>query len=100
MAPPKRAAGSGLCNIGVATDDPSLPVAGTGKLSVIRKSKRSKWRAGVLIGVHALIALHLTHFLIAGRSLSPVEPSESMYTLELGYVNAGFIFLPSLWPGR
>jgi polyferredoxin len=92
MAPPKRAAGSGLCNIGVATDDPSLPVAGTGKLSVIRKSKRSKWRAGVLIGVHALIALHLTHFLIAGRSLSPVEPSESMYTLELGYVNAGFIF--------
>ena len=92
MAQPKRRAGSGLCNIGVATDDPALPVAGTGKLSFIRKSKRSKWRAGVLIGVHALIALHLTHYLIAGRSLSPVEPSESMYTLELGYVNAGFVF--------
>jgi len=61
-------------------------------LSVIRKSKRSKWRAGVLIGVHALIAIHLTHYLIAGRSLSPVEPSESMYTLELGYVNCGFVF--------
>jgi len=45
-----------------------------------------------LIGVHALVALHLTHYLIAGRSLSPVEPSESMYTLELGYVNCGFIF--------
>ena len=92
MAPPKRGAGSGLCNIGVPTDDPTLPVAGTGRLSVIRKSKRSKWRAGVLIGVHALIAIHLTHYLIAGRSISPVEPSESMYTLELGYVNAGFIF--------
>jgi len=71
---------------------PPKNAPGTGKLSVIRKSKRSKWRAGVLIGVHALIALHLTHFLIAGRSLSPVEPSESMYTLELGYVNAGFVF--------
>ena len=92
MAPPKRGAGSGLCNIGVATDDPALPVAGTGKLSVIRRSRRSKWRAGVLIGVHALIALHLTHYLLAGRTLSPVEPSESMYTLELGYVNCGFVF--------
>ncbi len=71
---------------------PPKNAPGTGKLSVIRKSKRSKWRAGVLIGVHTLIALHLTHFLIAGRSLSPVEPSESMYTLELGYVNAGFVF--------
>jgi polyferredoxin len=92
MARTKRAAGSGLCNIGVATDDPALPVAGTGKLSFVRKSKRSKWRAGVLVGVHTLIALHITHYLIAGRSLSPVEPSESMYTLELGYVNCGFIF--------
>jgi tetratricopeptide (TPR) repeat protein/ferredoxin len=47
---------------------------------------------GGLIGVHALVALHITHYLIAGRSLSPVEPSETMYTLELGYVNCGFIF--------
>jgi polyferredoxin/tetratricopeptide (TPR) repeat protein len=45
-----------------------------------------------LVGVHTLIALHITHYLIAGRTLSPVEPSESMYTLELGYVNCGFIF--------
>jgi polyferredoxin len=46
----------------------------------------------VLIGVHALVAIHITHYLIAGRTLSPVEPSESMYTLELGYLNCGFIF--------
>ena len=92
MARTQRPAGSGLCNIGVQPDDPALPVAGTGKLSVVRKSKRSKWRAGVLIGVHALVALHITHSLIAARTLSPVEPSESMYTLELGYVNCGFIF--------
>jgi len=45
----------------------------------------------VLIGVHALIALHVTHAVVAGRTLSPVEPSESMQTLELGYVNAGFV---------
>ncbi len=92
MAHSGRTAGSGLCNIGVQTDDPALPVAGTGKLSFIRKSKRSKWRAGVLIGVHLLVAIHITHYVVAGRTLSPVEPSESMYTLELGYVNCGFIF--------
>ena len=39
-------------------------------------------RAAVLGGVHLLIAVHVTHYLIAGRTLSPVEPSESMYTLE------------------
>jgi tetratricopeptide (TPR) repeat protein/ferredoxin len=92
MARTRRAAATGLCSIGVKTDDPNLPVAGTGKLSFVRKSKRSKWRAGVLIGVHTLVAVHLTHYLIAGRTLSPVEPSESMYTLELGYVNCGFVF--------
>jgi polyferredoxin len=92
MARSPRAIGSSPCNVGVRTDLPLLPVAGTGALSVVRKSKRSKWRAGVLVGVHSLIALHVTHFLAVGRTLSPVEPSESMYTLELGYVNCGFIF--------
>jgi tetratricopeptide (TPR) repeat protein/ferredoxin len=46
----------------------------------------------VLVAVHLLIALHITHFLLTRRTLSPVEPSESMYTLELGYLNAGFLF--------
>ena len=46
----------------------------------------------MLIALHLLIAVHVTHFFVAGRSLSPVEPSESMYTLELGWVNAGFVF--------
>jgi polyferredoxin/Tfp pilus assembly protein PilF len=72
--------------------DPALPVAGRGVLSGVRKSRRSRLRAAVLLGVHLVILLHITHFLIAGRTLSPVEPSESMYTLELGRVNAGFIF--------
>lgn len=83
---------SGGCSVGVDLSDPALPVAGLGSLSRIRKSKSSRWRAGVLIGVHALVAAHVAHFMLAGKTLSPVEPSESMYTLELGYLNAGFVF--------
>jgi len=51
-----------------------------------------KRRAAVLIAVHVAIGLHILHWLIAGRTVSPVEPSEAMYTLEQGLVNAGFIF--------
>jgi polyferredoxin/Tfp pilus assembly protein PilF len=77
----------------VEPGDPVLPVAGTGRLSAVRKSKNARWRAFVLILLHVVIAAHATHFLLAGRTLSPVEPSEAMYTFELGQVNAGFIFL-------
>ena len=89
------------CDVGVDLSDPAFPLIDggngpprgkAGTRAQIRKSKSSRWRAGVLAGVHVLIAIHITHFLIAGRTLSPVEPSESMYTLELGYLNAGFIF--------
>lgn len=58
----------------------------------IRRSRAGKWRAGVLIGVQALMAAHIAHWAIAGRTVSPVEPSEAMYALELGQLNAGFIF--------
>src|SRR6185369_1414497 len=64
---------------------------GTGA-SRVAKSRTSKWRAAVLIAVQLAFVAHATHYLVAGRTLSPVEPSESMYTLELGRVNAGFIF--------
>ena len=83
----------GRCDLAVDTGDPALPVAGTGKLSRVRGSTNGKWRAIVLLSVHLLVAAHVTHFVIAGRTLSPVEPSEAMYTLELGQVNAGFLFL-------
>jgi Flp pilus assembly protein TadD/NAD-dependent dihydropyrimidine dehydrogenase PreA subunit len=46
----------------------------------------------VLIGVHVLIILHLLHWWWKGRTISPVEPSEAMYTLNQGQLNAGFIF--------
>ncbi|MDH3626192.1 MAG: tetratricopeptide repeat protein [Acidobacteriota bacterium] len=66
---------------------PALPVA-----KAIRKSRRGRWRAAVLILVHLIAAAHIAHFMSRGETISPVEPSESMYTLELGELNAGFLF--------
>jgi len=80
------------CGVPIDVSDPLLPVAGTGSLSHVRRSRRGRWRAGVLIGIHVLFLIHITHYALAGWSLSPVEPSESMYTLELGWLNAGFVF--------
>ncbi|MDX2146768.1 MAG: hypothetical protein SFZ23_04530 [Planctomycetota bacterium] len=75
----------------------SLPVirqatergGGPGKM---RSSRSGRWRAIVLVAVHVVIALHVLQWWLTGMTLSPVEPSESMYTLELGRVNAGFVF--------
>lgn len=64
----------------------------------VRVSRNSRRRAFVLISVHLLMGVHLVQWWLSGRSdgvpstLSPVEPSESMYTLEAGRINAGFIF--------
>jgi polyferredoxin len=62
------------------------------KCGAVRPSKKSRWRAVSLVLVHLLIAAHLLHWGVAGRTISPVEPSEAMQTLELGKVNAGFVF--------
>ncbi len=89
----RMGARSSRCNVAVDTDRLAvLPVAGTGELSHVRRSRHARWRAATLVGVHLLFAAHVTHWLVAGRTLSPVEPSESMYTIELGYLNAGFVF--------
>ena len=57
-----------------------------------RTSRMSRWRAASLIGVHLLIIAHVLHWAATGRTLSPVEPSEAMYTLNDGQLNAGFLF--------
>jgi polyferredoxin len=57
----------------------------------VRRSRRGLYRALALIAVHAAVVAHIAHWKAAGRTLTPLEPSESMQTLELGYVNAGFI---------
>lgn len=69
----------------------SLPVVGS-SAGTVRASRTSRWRAASLIAVHLLILGHIVHWLVTGRTLSPVEPSEAMYTLNHGEVNAGFVF--------
>lgn len=56
-------------------------------------SRRVPWRAISLVVVHLLVLAHLAHWKLAGTTLTPVEPSEAMQTLELGWVNAGFVLL-------
>ncbi|MEO7973405.1 MAG: hypothetical protein ABIU84_07420, partial [Thermoanaerobaculia bacterium] len=55
----------------------------------IRPSRASRWRATVLIAIHIAVAIHIAHWLIAGRTVTPVEPSEAMAFSKAGIVNAG-----------
>lgn len=71
--------------------------SGTRPLPPRPHSKMGRWRAAVLVLVHLVIAAHIVQWLYSGmtdgvrNTLSPVEPSESMFTLETGRVNAGFV---------
>jgi len=56
------------------------------------RTKIARWRAAVLITVNLLMIAHLIQWLIVGMTISPIEPSETMETLEVGVVNAGAIF--------
>ncbi len=58
----------------------------------VRASKTGKWRALVLILVHVIIGLHIAHWLIAGETVTPVEPSEAMAFSQSSIINAGLIF--------
>lgn len=51
------------------------------------------WRTLSLLLVHILIAAHVVHWLMAGKTLAPLELHEVMYTAELGIVTAGFLFM-------
>jgi tetratricopeptide (TPR) repeat protein/ferredoxin len=58
----------------------------------IRKSKTSRWRAAALITLNLFMIAHIIQWRLVGRTISPIEPSETMHTLQKGFVNAGFIF--------
>jgi Flp pilus assembly protein TadD/NAD-dependent dihydropyrimidine dehydrogenase PreA subunit len=58
----------------------------------IRKSKTSRWRAAALILLNLLMIAHIIQWRIVGKTISPIEPSETMHTLQRGAINAGFIF--------
>ena len=52
----------------------------------------SRRRATALVTIHLLMILHVFQWWWTGRTLSPIEPSEAMYTLNDGLLNAGFLF--------
>jgi tetratricopeptide (TPR) repeat protein/NAD-dependent dihydropyrimidine dehydrogenase PreA subunit len=58
----------------------------------IRKSTASRWRAAALILLNLFMVAHVIQWWIVGRTVSPIEPSETMHTLQQGALNAGFIF--------
>jgi len=68
-----------------------LPVMKT-KAPKMGGTKVARWRTGVLVMVNVLMVAHLIQWLIMGVTVSPIEPSEAMETLEVGVVNAGAIF--------
>lgn len=53
----------------------------------------SRWRVASLLAVHLLIALHIAHWLVSGRTLAPLEFNEVLHTLHLGVITAGFLFM-------
>src|SRR3989440_4714656 len=58
----------------------------------MRKSKTGRWRAAALILLNLFMIAHLIQWRITGKTVSPIEPSETMHTLQKGFINAGFIF--------
>src|SRR5882762_2931766 len=71
-----------------------LPVLKNSPLqeSGIRKSRTSRWRAAALTILTLLMIAHVIQWRMMGTTISPIEPSETMYTLQQGAINAGFIF--------
>src|SRR6266853_973301 len=58
----------------------------------MRKSKTSRWRGAALLLLNLFMIAHVIQWRITGRTVSPIEPSETMHTLQRGAINAGFIF--------
>jgi polyferredoxin/predicted negative regulator of RcsB-dependent stress response len=72
-----------------------LPVLTVNESPTEGASKRKfsmHWRAFALLAVNLLIIAHIIQWRLMGETVSPIEPSEAMYTLQRGTVNAGFIF--------
>ncbi|MBX3298195.1 MAG: 4Fe-4S binding protein [Acidobacteria bacterium] len=71
-----------------------LPVLSTSNStrSPVAVSRTAKWRAAALIALNCLMAIHIIQWVYTGRTVSPIEPSETMFTLQNGAVNAGAIF--------
>jgi len=58
-----------------------------------RPRNYGRWRAATLASVYLLMVVHVLHWKLSGRTLAPLELNEVMFTLELGIVTAGFLFM-------
>jgi len=67
----------------------------SGASSPVVRHHRSfhRWRALSLSLVYIIFALHILHWKLTGKTLAPLELNEVMYTLELGIITAGFLFM-------
>ena len=57
------------------------------------KPNYARRRAVSLVLVHVLFGIHIAHWKLNGTTLAPLELNELMYTLELGIITAGFLFM-------
>lgn len=71
---------------------PSVPRRTTG-LHKPGSTRLARLRALTLAMVYVLMGLHIAHWKVTGTTLAPLELNEVMYTLELGIVTAGFLFM-------
>ena len=58
----------------------------------VRRSRSGPRRAVVLVVIQLLIVVHVIQWMVSGRTMSPIEPSEAMETVKHGVVNAGAVF--------
>ncbi|MBK9318781.1 MAG: tetratricopeptide repeat protein [Bacteroidetes bacterium] len=63
------------------------------RVEALKKPDYSHWRVICLSLVYLLMGIHIAHWKIAGRTLAPLELNEVLYTLHLGIITAGFIFM-------
>ncbi len=89
MGPFPGGHGRGICLRKDARDN----VPGYSKTG-IRKSKTSRWRAAALIALNLFMIAHIIQWRIMGKTVSPIEPSETMYTLQRDSSTRASSFFP------
>ena len=70
-----------------------LPISAAPDPSPRPRRRIARWRAFSLSLVYLIFAIHILHWKVTGKTLAPLELNEVMYTLELGIITAGFLFM-------
>lgn len=58
-----------------------------------KKKRLTRLRALCLLSIYLLMTIHIVHWLVAKKTLAPLEFNEVLYTVHLGIITAGFIFM-------